>query len=131
VNVNDSAVTHLFQEELYRFSTPVIVVLTKPWDGYTADEQLLLKKILTSVKLDINTVQMVVRPSLDIRSLGIYAPARVLIFGAEPNESLEMYQPVPAQGFIVIRANDLNQLDEDRKKNLWNALRRMFGPAAP
>ena len=131
MNVNDSAVTHLFQEELYRFSTPVIVVLTKPWDGYTADEQLLLKKILTSVKLDINTVQMVVRPSLDIRSLGIYAPARVLIFGAEPNESLEMYQPVPAQGFIVIRANDLNQLDEDRKKNLWNALRRMFGPAAP
>lgn len=127
MNVNDSAVTHLFQEELYRFSTPVIVVLTKPWDGYTADEQLLLKKILTSVKLDINTVQMVVRPSLDIRSLGIYAPARVLIFGAEPSQSLEMYQPVPAQGFIVIRADDLGALDEHKKKTLWIGLRQMFG----
>ena len=125
--MNASALTHLFQEELYRFSTPVIVVLTRPWDAYTTDDQLLLKKILTSVKVDINAVQMVVRPSLDIRSLSIHAPARVLIFGAEPNESLEMYQPVPAQGFIVIRADDLGALDEQKKKTLWVGLRQMFG----
>ena len=125
--MNASALAHLFQEELYRFSTPVIVVVTKPWDAYTADEQLLLKRILTSVKVDINAVQMVVRPSLDIRSLGIHGPARVLIFGSEPGESLEMYQPVAAQGFIVIRADDLGALDEQKKKTLWVGLRQMFG----
>ena len=125
--MNSSALTHLFQEELYRFSTPVIVVLTRPWDAYTADEQLLLGKILTSVKVDINAVQMVVRPSLDIRSLGIHAPARVLIFGAEPTESLEMYQPVAAQGFMVIRADDLGAFDEQKKKTFWVGLRQMFG----
>ena len=125
--MNASALTHLFQEELYRFSTPVIVVLPRPWDAYALDEQLLLKKILTSVKVDMNTVQMVMRPSLDIRSLGIYGPTRVLIFGVETSESLEMYQPIPAQGFTVIRADDLGALDEQKKKTLWGGLRQMFG----
>ena len=120
--MNASALAHLFQEELYRFSTPVIVVVTKPWDAYTADEQLLLKRILTSVKVDINAVQMVVGSSL-----GIHGPARVLIFGSEPGESLEMYQPVAAQGFMVIRADDLGALDEQKKKTLWVGLRQMFG----
>jgi hypothetical protein len=30
-------------------------------------------------------------------------------------------------GFRVIRADDLHELDDDRKKNLWLALRQMFG----
>ena len=75
----------------------------------------------------MNTVQMVMRPSLDIRSLGIYGPTRVLIFGVETSESLEMYQPIPAQGFTVIRADDLGALDEQKKKTLWVGLRQMFG----
>ena len=125
--MNSAALTQLFQEDLYRFGSPVIVVLPKAWHEYTSEEQLLLKKILTSVKVDINAVQLIVRQSVDMDSLRVFAPARVLIFGAQTQDPLEKYQNLPAQGFTLIWADDLAALDDQKKKNLWVALRQMFG----
>lgn len=125
--MNPEAVPYLFQEELYAFSTSVVVVLPRPWQDYGAEEQTLLTKILTSVKIDINAVQIVVRPSVDLQTLRVYSPSRVLLFGVTPNEDLPLYQSQTAQGFTVIRADDVGALDDQRKKNLWLALRQMFG----
>ncbi|HEU5148637.1 MAG TPA: hypothetical protein VFT90_18045 [Chryseosolibacter sp.] len=125
--MKSEALPHLFQEELYAFGANVVVVLPKPWQDYGAEEQTLLKKILTSVKVDINAIQMVVQPSIDLRSLNIYSPSRVLLFGVNPNEDIPLYQTQTAQGFTVIRADDLSALDDQKKKNLWLALRQMFG----
>ena len=125
--MSTEALQHLFQEELYKFTTAVTIVLPSAWNTYSKDEQLLLGKILTSVKIDINAVRIVVQPSVDLQSLRIYTPARVLIFGSASGEDLPLYQAVQAQGFMVIRADDLGRLDEQKKKNLWTALRQMFG----
>ncbi len=70
---------------------------------------------------------MVSQPSLSQNSLLPFSPARVLIFGSETDEEIALYQQTPAQGFNVIRADDLTQLDDGKKKNLWIALRQMFG----
>jgi hypothetical protein len=125
--LNSAALTQLFQEDLYRFGSPVIVVLPKAWHEYTSEEQLLLKNILTSVKVDINAVQLIVRSSVDMNSLRVYAPAKALIFGLQTPDAIEKYQNLPAQGFTVIWADDLAALDDQKKKNLWVALRQMFG----
>lgn len=124
--MNHSAKSELFQEELYLFTTPVIVVLSKPWAEYQPEEQMLLKKILASVKVDMDAIQIVSQPSLALQSLVSFSPARVLIFGSDTGEEIVLYQPTPAQGFIVIKADDLTQLDDSKKKNLWIALRQMF-----
>jgi hypothetical protein len=116
----------LFQEELYHFSSPVVVVLPRPWNSYSIEEHILLEKILTSVKIDMNAIHVVSRPSLSLAGLQPFSPARVLIFGSDTHPEIPMYQPTPAQGFIVIKADDLTGLDEGRKKNLWLALRQMF-----
>jgi DNA polymerase III psi subunit len=118
---------HLFQEELYHFTAPVAVVLPRPWVTYNKEEQLLLKKILTSVKVEIDAVQMVVLSSVDLNSLRLYAPVHFLIFGPDIREDIPMYQPTAAQGFMVVRADDLSSLDDQKKKILWTALRQMFG----
>jgi hypothetical protein len=125
--VQHSTLPQLFQEDLYHFTTPVIVVLSKPWDDYPPAEQVLLQKILTSVKIDINAIQIVSRPSITLKSLLPFSPDRVLIFGSETEQEIALYQQTPAQGFIVIRADDLSQLNDDKKKNLWIVLRQMFG----
>ena len=125
--MNPEALPHLFQEELYSFNTSVVVVLPKPWQDFGADEQVLLQKILGSVKVDINATQMVVQPSIDLTALRIYSPSRVLLFGVTPDEDLPLYRTQAAQGFTVIRADDLSALDDQKKKNLWLALRQMFG----
>lgn len=122
-----SATSPLFQEEIYQYDTQVMVVLAKAWEEYTSEQQRLLEKILTSVKIDIHSVQMISLPIVSLTSLTNFAPARVLIFGSATKEDIGLYQQTPAQGFIVVKADDLTQLDDSRKKNLWMALRPMFG----
>lgn len=124
--VNPEALPYLFQEDIYSFNSPVVVVLTKPWQHFEAEEHALLMKILTAVKVDINAVQMVVQPSIDLKALQVYSPSRVLLFGVTPSEDLPLYETQTAQGFKVIRADDLSALDDQKKKNLWLALRQMF-----
>ena len=124
--MDHSALSILYQEELYQYDTPVVVVVSKPWSAYAGEEQLLLHKILTSVKLNMNAVQIVSYNTLSLHSLAPLSPGRVLIFGAHTDEEIPLYQQTPAQGFIVIKADDLTQLDDTKKKNLWIALRQMF-----
>ena len=125
--MKQSLLSHLFQEDLYHFSHPVIIVLPRPWHTYTSDDHALLHKILTAVKVNVDAVKMVVQPILDLSKLAIFSPERVLVFGSEGEESISLYQEVPAQGFSVIRAEDLDKLDDQKKKNLWIGLRKMFG----
>ena len=108
-----------------------MVVLAKSWETYSSEEHLLLEKILTSVKINLKSVQMIALPHLSLKSLAVFSPDRVLIFGSETEEEITLYQQTPAQGFIVIKADDLTQLDDSRKKNLWIALRQMFAPKSP
>lgn len=116
----------MFQEELYRFSPPVVVVLSRPWTSYSTEEQALLQKILTSIKTDIRAVQVVSHPSLELEALSLSGTAKVLVFGAAASE-IPAYQEVTAHGFKVIRADDLSELNDEKKKSLWLALRQMFG----
>jgi hypothetical protein len=116
----------LFHEDLYFLKVPVLVVLPKAWESYSPDEQNLMQKILTSVKIDWNSVQLLIQPLITLKSLAIYAPERVLIFGSQTDESMATYQETQAHGFIVIRADDLSLLDDQKKKNLWTVLRQTF-----
>ena len=125
--MNAQIFSALYQEDLYQFANSLVVVLPRDWDSYNSEEKMLLSKILGSVKLDLNAIQMVVQPALSLNELSVFAPARVLVFGSDTTETITPYQATPAQGFIVIRADDLSQLDDQKKKNLWLALRQMFG----
>jgi hypothetical protein len=121
-----SPFTHLFSEELYKPVHGVIVVLPREWEAYSADDKTLLAKILGSVKLHPAAVQVISRPAITFGSLSNFTPSHVLIFGSE-TEGMKTYEAVQAQGFSVLKADDLSQLDEVRKKSLWLALKSMFG----
>jgi len=122
-----SSLAYMFQEDLYQFTTPLVVVLKEAWETYSADERSLLQKILISVKVDIDAVHIVTEPVLNLEALRPFAPARVLIFGTRTEQEIAPYQDTAAHDFRVIRADDLHELNEERKKNLWLALRQMFG----
>lgn len=122
-----SPLSYMFQEDLYYFEAPALVVLKRPWESYPSDEQRLLEKILTSVKVDINAVQIVVFPTINLDALNGIAPSRVLVFGSETTQDIPLYQETTAHCFRVIRTDDLSELNDERKKHLWSALRQMFG----
>lgn len=118
---------NLYQEDLYSITTPLLIVVARNWESISGDEKTLLSKILGSVKVNPSSAQLLVRPSLSIRSLKALAPAKIIVFGSITEENITPYQHHNLDGFSVIKADDFPQLDDVKKKNLWLALRQMFG----
>lgn len=126
--LNRSLLTHLYQEEVYHFTHLVTVVLARPWASYSAEEHAMLYRMLGAVHVSPGRVRTLVRPSLNLKSLIPFSPERVLVFGSTIQDSeVPLYQDTSVMDFRVIRAEDLDALDDQKKKILWAALRQMFG----
>jgi hypothetical protein len=122
-----TAISYLFQEDLYQLPPqPLAVLLSCEWNKYTPEERTLLAKILGAVKLDLASVRILTGKELTLNELSSLAAPKVLVFGASLSE-IQPYEHIQAQGFSVIKADDLSELDDAKKKSLWLALRNMFG----
>jgi DNA polymerase III psi subunit len=124
--VSTSPFVHLFGEEIYNIPQAVVIVVARSWESYSVEEKTLLAKILGSVKLDVASVRIVNREKITHPEMAQLASQKVLIFGAETPD-IKPYENQQAQGFTVIKADDLSGLDDTKKKSLWLALRNMFG----
>ncbi|HYG01085.1 MAG TPA: hypothetical protein VD927_01515 [Chryseosolibacter sp.] len=122
-----TAIQELFQEDIYRISTPLLVVLPKPWNHILEEELALLTKILGSVKLSIGSVNIQTFERITPDKLASLRPGKVLIFGSVVEDvTLNPYEKVVIMDIPVIKADDLSQLDDQKKKSLWIALKQMF-----
>jgi hypothetical protein len=118
---------YLYQEDLYHIPGSVIVIVSRPWHKILEDERALLAKILGSVRVGMGSVTIQSMPTVKIESLKAFGPQKVLIFGASVEGEIKPYERTVLEGVSVIKADDFNQLDEVKKKNLWIALKQMFG----
>jgi hypothetical protein len=121
-----SALEHLFQEDLYRVPAPVVIILNQPWHKILEEEKALLAKILASVRINIDSVLIRAEDRVTLETLQATNPARVLIFGSTVSPEIQAYERLSVNGISVVRADALGLLDENRKKNLWVALKQMF-----
>lgn len=115
----------LYQEEVYAIPPKVTVVLARPWDQYNDADQMLLNKILGSVKLSLAAVRIVIAASVTPEVLSSLGVSSILIFGSKADD-IPLYHVSQAQGFSVVRADDLSELNDTTKKSLWLALKAMF-----
>ena len=115
----------LYQEEVYAIPPKVTVIVSKPWDQYNDVDQTLLNKILGSVKLSLASVRIVTAASATPAVISSLGTPSVLIFGSKADD-IPLYQVSQAQGFSVVRADDLSELNDTTKKSLWLALKAMF-----
>lgn len=124
-NLNHLVYTHLFSEDLYDAAPGIVIVLAKKWDEYAPEEKNLLSKILGSVKLSITSVHVISQTTFSPAAIAAFSPSKVIVFGSF-SEGLKAYEATTAQGFTVLKADDLPQLDDAKKKSLWLALKTMF-----
>jgi DNA polymerase III psi subunit len=117
----------IFNEEIYSIRTSVLVVVANSWDSLKDDEQQLLTKILSSVKLNLAGVRVVTHKKFSSNDIRIYAPQYVISFGAEYSGTDRSYEVVREEEYSILKVDGLNQLDDSKKKSLWNALKQMFG----
>lgn len=116
----------LYQEELYNVRPKVLVILSKPWQAIGNDEVILLGKILGAVNLSLAKVQIITSMEFSIDDFKIYRPARLIAFGARCRDSEKMYENFYFNNTSIVVAHDLDQLDDARKKRLWQTLKQVF-----
>jgi hypothetical protein len=116
----------LFQEEIYKVSQKTLVMIPTSWTELNPNDHKLLVKILSAVKLNLSSVQILVASTLNESIFQANKPDRILLFGVAVDTSIPKYQPSDFHGIQLIVADSLNSLDEPKKKVLWAALKTMF-----
>ena len=82
--------------------------------------------MLNAVKLNLASVQVIVRADFSVEELTAYAPTRILAFGSTLRSSSTLYESLSVGDTSVIISEPLDKLDDAKKKSLWGALKKMF-----
>lgn len=116
----------IFQEDIYSIPAALLIVIAKPWDELSETEIDTLSKMLKAIKLSLASVQVITRKEFDVSELAVFAPSRVLAFGASLTMPFNHYENINSNGISIIISESLDELDDQKKKSLWTALRAMF-----
>ena len=122
-------IEQLYQEELYNLGPKVLIIIPMQWDTLPESEQALLSKILAFIKRSLSSVQVLASTEVDTDDLLVYRPSRIIAFGSLIKASgkiIQSYQPYENDPVVVLQADSLDQLDDQKKKVLRNALKEMF-----
>lgn len=120
-----AAYEFLYQEDIYSITDSILVVIDKPWEEMGEEERILLSKILGSVKLSLDKVQVVHATNSSIDSLKTYPSSKIISFGVSLS-SESKYEIHQQDGITYIQSDKLNELSDQTKKSLWVALREVF-----
>ncbi|AYB34041.1 hypothetical protein [Chryseolinea soli] len=122
-----SALESLYQEELYSLPSPVLFILNQPWETIADPDKTVLTKMIGALRLSLASVRIITRSEFTLADIAAYAPTKVIALGATFKASSELYKCLSLEGVSVVAGDALPVLDDVKKKNLWLALRQMFG----
>lgn len=117
---------NLYTEELYAIKPKVLIVIASSWSSLQDDEVNLLTKILNAVKLSLSSVQVVTRSAFAVEDFKTFQPSHIISFGAMLKNNTSLYQAIQVNDTSVVLADELRNLDDARKKNLWLTLKQVF-----
>jgi hypothetical protein len=122
-----SSLESLYQEELYSLPSPVLFILNQPWESISEPDKTVLTKMIGALRLSLASVRIITRPEFTLADIAAYAPTKVIALGARFKASPDLYKHLSQDGVSVVAGDALPALDDVKKKNLWLALRQMFG----
>ncbi len=127
MSLNPLLVESLYGEDLYQIAGKMLIILPKAWDQISPEEKIQLSKILGAVKLNLESVQIITREFVTIASVLPFSPFGILSFGVPFQPEINPYENTETHGLKIIFVDGLDSLDEMKKRNLWLALKNMFG----
>ncbi|MEK6783441.1 MAG: hypothetical protein AABY93_17190 [Bacteroidota bacterium] len=115
-----------YPEELYVLSPKTFVVISTPWENATEAERQQLVKILAAIKLNLESVRIIVQSELNL-STWIEKPKKVICF-SPASSTFKKYEVIEADGTALVLSNPLAELiqDDASKRKLWLALKQLF-----
>jgi len=115
-----------YQEEIFQFKPKPIVVINKIWEQVGEKEEELLSKIISALKISIDSITIVSQPTLTITSFK-GKTGKLIYFGDLP-AGVSRYEVLESEGLSFICSESLSELidNEPARKQLWLGLRRLF-----
>jgi hypothetical protein len=117
---------YIFTESIYNPEIKVLVLIPGPWSSLKEEEVVLLTKILNAVKLSFDGIQLMEREEISLEQLSIFEPTHVLLFGTKLIPEIQYYTTITLANTTAIQSDELSNLDDTQKKNLWMALKQAF-----
>ncbi len=124
--MNEEVFDTTYQEEVYQIRLKPIVVINVAWDQLGEKERELLSKIISALKISVDSVTIVAQPLLDITYFN-GKTLRLIYFGDLP-EGVSRYEILESHVLSFICSVSLTQLleNEQARKQLWAALKKLF-----
>lgn len=115
-----------YPEEIFMLSPRPMVVINKTWEQLGEKERELLTKIISALKISIDSVTIVSQSPLDIASFKTKT-IKLIYFGDTPAGGAS-YELQEAHGISFICSESLTQLleNEPARKQLWLSLKKLF-----
>jgi hypothetical protein len=115
-----------YQEEIFQIKPKPVVVINVVWDKLGDKERELLSKIISALKISIDSITIISQPTLDLASF-TGKTHKVIYFGDLPI-GISRYEVLESGGLSFVCSETLTQLidSEASRKQLWVALKRLF-----
>lgn len=115
-----------YSEEIYRIDSPVLVIFDTRWAEVSPEARELLSKILSAVRLSLDSVRIVYQESLDLSAFPD-TPPRVIAFVKAP-KGVAINEKISTAKTDMVVAEPLASLlaDEAAKRKFWAALQTLF-----
>lgn len=115
-----------YQEEIFQIKTKPCVVINEPWEKLGEKERELLTKIISALKISIDSITIVSQPILDL-PLFKGKTSKLMYFGDLP-AGIARYEVLESGDLSFICSERISQLldNEASRKQLWIGLKKMF-----
>lgn len=124
--MNEELFEATYQEVVFLMNPKPVVVIDTTWEKLGERERELLTKIISALKISIDSITIVSQHPLNIASFA--GKTSKLIFFGETPASVSCYEVIESTDLSFIYAESLTQLidNEAARKQLWQALKRLF-----
>ncbi len=115
-----------YQEEIFQINSKPMVVINQDWEKLGGKERELLTKIITALKISIDSITITSQPTLNIKNFSKRTD-KLIYFGDLP-AGIARYENLESNGLSFICSENLTQLleNEPARKQLWLSLRKLF-----
>jgi DNA polymerase III psi subunit. len=115
----------IFTEELFLIPPKVTVVIDRPWSKVIQEERILLEKILGALKLSTDKVRIL---NLELTSDFNFDTSEKIIAFGKPYSGGPFYEVIALGTIPMVTSESLDKLitNDEAKKQLWQALKRLF-----
>lgn len=113
----------IFQEDIYAQRSHFLFLIPRPWNDLSSSAQQTILNLLKAIRLSPDDVTLLYHREVQPETLSIFRPRFILGLGVTVAGFQERYVRHTLHQAPLILADEVENLDKERKTQLWNVLK--------